>query len=222
MNLVRRKELIQLEKRRVLMIICDGMGDRAERRREFQTPLSIAKKSNMDTLAKSGSVGLMDPVAPGVRPGSDVAHLAILGYDPYKFYTGRGGLEAVGAGMQIDQGDIAFRCNFATVDTKMVVKDRRAGRATYGRDELARVLSEVKLSDPDISFEFVPTVEHRAVLVLKGKGLSRGVSGTDPHVEGLAVPRSVPEDASQESKRTAAILNEFTDKSYNVLRDHPI
>jgi 2,3-bisphosphoglycerate-independent phosphoglycerate mutase len=222
MNLVHRKELIQLEKRRVLMIICDGMGDRAERKRKFQTPLSIAKKSNMDTLAKSGSVGLMDPVSPGVRPGSDVAHLAILGYDPYKFYTGRGALEAVGAGMQIDEDDIAFRCNFATVDTKMVVKDRRAGRATYGRDELARALTKVELNDPDISFEFVPTVEHRAVLVLKGKGLSRGVSDTDPHIEGLVVPGSVPKDASQESKHTAAILNEFTDKSHNVLKDHPI
>lgn len=210
-----------MEKHRVLMIICDGMGDRAERIHRFQTPLSSASKPNMDALAKNGSVGLMDPVAPGIPPGSDVAHLAILGYDPYKFYTGRGGLEAAGAGLRIDPGDVAFRSNFATVDTSMIVKDRRAGRATQGREELAEALRQIKLSNTRISLEFAPTVEHRAVLIFKGEGLSRRVSDTDPHEEGLPVRKSLPEDEDQRSRRTAEFLNEFTAKSYEVLRSHP-
>ena len=209
-----------MEKHRVLMIVCDGMGDRADRAREFQTPLSVAKKPNIDALAREGSVGLIDPVAPGVRPGSDVAHLAILGYNPYEFYTGRGGLEAAGAGLRLGQGDVAFRSNFATVDAKMVVKDRRAGRRIEGRDELAKAVNEIRLSDPSVTFEFVPTVEHRAVMIMKGKGLSRKVSDTDPHIEGMPILRSMPEDEDQASKRTADILNEFTEKSYEALNEH--
>jgi 2,3-bisphosphoglycerate-independent phosphoglycerate mutase len=221
MNAAQRKRPFRLERHRALLIICDGMGDRPERIWRFQTPLSSANKPNMDTLAKNGSVGLMDPVAPGVRPGSDVAHLAILGYDPYKFYTGRGALEAAGAGFKIDPGDIAFRCNFATVDDSMIVKDRRAGRATQGREELAEALRKIRLSDTRISFEFAPTVEHRGVLILRGEGLSRRVSDTDPNAEGLPIRKSLPEDEDQRSRHTAEILNEFTAKSYDVLRSHP-
>jgi len=211
-----------LQQYKVIMVVCDGMGDRATRARRFQTPLSVAKKQNIDKLTGTGSLGLMHPVGPGIRPGSDVAHFALLGYDPYKFYTGRGGLEAIGAGINIDSGDVAFRCNFATVDDKMVVKDRRAGRASEGREELARALNEIDLAAPSISFEFVPTVAHRGVLVLRRKGLSRRVSDTDPHMEGRTVQRSRPEDEGEESRLTAKILNEFTEKSHLVLKDHPI
>lgn len=207
---------------KILIIVCDGMGDRAVRARGFQTPLSAARKPNIDNLAKTSSIGLMHPVGPGVRPGSDVAHLALLGYDPYKFYTGRGGLEAVGAGIRIGPDDVAFRCNFATVDEKMTVSDRRAGRAPEGREKFAKALNEVELTVPHASFEFVPTVAHRGVLILKGKGLSRKISDTDPHIEGRPVQTSKPEDNSEESMRTAQILNEFTEKSYLVLKGHPV
>lgn len=211
-----------MEKHRVLIVVCDGMGDRPSRIREFQTPLSVAKKPNIDALARTGSIGLMHPIGPGVRPGSDVAHLALLGYNPYECYTGRGGLEAVGAGITVNQGDIAFRCNFATVDDKMIVKDRRAGRATKGREELAKAVEEIRIGTPHVSFEFVPTVEHRAILILRGEGLSRNVSDTDPHIEGIAVQKAKPEDSSEESRLTAEILNEFTEKSHSVLMNHPI
>jgi len=211
-----------LEKHSVLIIVCDGMGDRPARIRGFQTPLSVAKKPNIDALARTGSIGLMHPIGPGVRPGSDVAHFTLLGYNPYECYTGRGGLEAVGAGMTVNPGDVAFRCNFATVDDKLIVKDRRAGRASEGREEFAKAVNEIKISAPNVSFEFAPTVEHRGVLILRGKSLSRRVSDTDPHIEGRAVQRAKPEDGSEESRRTAEILNEFTEKSYLVLKNHPI
>jgi len=210
-----------LEKHGILIVVCDGMGDRPTRMRSFQTPLSMAKKPNIDKLARTGSIGLMHPIGPGVSPGSDVAHLALLGYDPYKYYTGRGGLEAIGAGVTLDLGDVAFRCNFATVDDNMIVKDRRAGRASMGRDDFAKTVNEMKIRAPNVSFEFVPTVAHRGVLVLRGKGLSRSVSDTDPHIEGRAVQISRPEDNRKESRLTAEILNEFTEKSNLALKDHP-
>jgi len=181
----------------------------------------MAKKPNIDKLAKTGSIGLMHPIGPGVRPGSDVAHLALLGYDPYKYYTGRGGLEAVGAGITLSQSDVAFRCNFATVDDNMIVKDRRAGRASEGKEDFAKTINEIKIRAPNVSFEFVPTVAHRGVLILRGKGLSRRVSDTDPHTEGRAVQSSRPEDDHKESRLTAKILNEFTERSNLVLKDHP-
>lgn len=211
-----------MEKHRVLIVVCDGMGDRPARIRGFQTPLSVAKKPNIDALAGTGSIGLMHPLGPGVRPGSDVAHFALLGYNPYECYTGRGGLEAVGAGISVNPGDVAFRCNFATADDKMIVMDRRAGRASEGREELAKAVNEIKMSSPDVSFEFTPTVEHRGVLILRGKGLSRNVSDTDPHIEGRSVQKAKPEDAGEESRRTAEILNEFTEKSHLVLKNHPV
>lgn len=90
-----------------------------------------------------------------------------------------------------------------------------------GRDDFAKNVNEMKIGAPDISFEFVPTVAHRGVLVLRGKGLSRRVSDTDPHIEGRAVQISRPEDNRKESRLTAKILNEFTEKSNLALKDHP-
>src|SRR3989442_14838789 len=92
------------------------MADRPLIDHDYKTPLEYANTPNMDRLAKAGTVGQMDPIGPGIRPGSDVANLALLGYDPYRYYSGRGALEAIGAGIDLRDGDGAFRCNFATVD----------------------------------------------------------------------------------------------------------
>src|SRR5439155_530477 len=103
-----------------------------------QTQMEYANTPNMDRLAKGGLVGLLDPISPGVRPGSDVANLALFGYDPAKYYTGRGPLEALGAGIDLGPNDIAFRANFATVDDDFRVEDRRAGRIRKGASKLAK------------------------------------------------------------------------------------
>ncbi|MGB9021837.1 MAG: phosphoglycerate mutase, partial [Candidatus Bathyarchaeia archaeon] len=92
---------------KALLVICDGMGDRVQREFGDETPLGIAKTPTFDRLASTGSVGLMDPVSPGIRPGSDYATTALLGYDPRVYYVGRGGLEAAGAGMELKPGDVA-------------------------------------------------------------------------------------------------------------------
>lgn len=199
------------------------MADRPNESRGHKTPLEAARTPNLDELAKDGWVGLMDPISPGVRPGSDVAHLAILGYNPYEHYAGRGSLEAAGAGITLKPGDVAFRANFATVDENLNVLDRRAGRIKAGTKELAEALNKIEIEGVSgVSAEFHPTVEHRGVLILRGGGLSRKVTDTDPHRVGVKVLRSRPLDGSPEARRTAEALNEFTEKSYRALRDHPV
>src|SRR5947208_372878 len=163
--------------KRAVLIIVDGMGDRPLIDHDYKTPLEYANTPNMDRLAKGGLVGLLDPISPGVRPGSDVANLALFGYDPAKYYTGRGPLEALGAGIDLGPNDIAFRVNFATVDDDFRVEDRRAGRIRKGASKLAKSVSEIKVeSVPGIKTIFKPTVDHRAVLVLRGERLSKNVT----------------------------------------------
>ncbi|MDD5337773.1 MAG: phosphoglycerate mutase, partial [Candidatus ainarchaeum sp.] len=109
---------------KAVLLILDGLGDLPA---PVKTPLEMAVKPNLDALAKKGMQGLMATIARGVVPGSDTAHLQILGYSPKRYYGGRGPLEALGTGMEIRRGDIAFRANFATMKGNRVV-DRRAGR----------------------------------------------------------------------------------------------
>ncbi|MEM3489065.1 MAG: hypothetical protein QXO75_05345, partial [Nitrososphaerota archaeon] len=87
------------------------MADRPSPKIELMTPLQLARKPNIDLLAAGGVTGIMDLVAPGIPVGSDTGHLALLGYDPYVYYSGRGPLEALGAGIDLGPSDIAFRCN---------------------------------------------------------------------------------------------------------------
>jgi len=209
-------------KRAVLMVI-DGAADRALRTLGGRTPLEVAHKPNIDRLAAEGVTGIMDPVAPGVSVGSDTAHLALLGYDPYETYTGRGAFEALGAGLDLEPGDVAFRCNFATVDDKMVILDRRAGRYIERADELEEAVNSIELREhPDVEVIFKHTVEHRGVLVLRGEGLSRHVSDTDPHRVGERVLECRPLEDTPEARKTAEAVNEFVRLAHEVLRDHPV
>src|SRR4030042_1220990 len=113
---------------RILFVVLDGISDRPSPALGGRTPLAAAKKPVLDRLAKEGICGIMDTIAPGIRPGSDTAHLALLGYDPYKYYTGRGPLECEGSGIHMEPGMIGFRCNYATISREGNVTDRRAGR----------------------------------------------------------------------------------------------
>src|SRR5512136_2145448 len=102
-----------MDRRRILLLIFDGLGDRPVKELGSKTPLEAALKPNLDWFAMNGMNGLLDPIAPGVRPGSDTSHLALFGYDPFAVYTGRGPFEATGVGIDLQKGDVAFRCNFA-------------------------------------------------------------------------------------------------------------
>ncbi|MBS7621930.1 phosphoglycerate mutase, partial [Candidatus Bathyarchaeota archaeon] len=113
---------------KVLLIIGDGMADRPLKELGWKTPLEAARKPSMNHMASVGICGIIDPIAPGIPPGSDTAILALLGYDAFEVYSGRGAFEALGSGIAVMEGDVCFRCNFATVDENLVILDRRAGR----------------------------------------------------------------------------------------------
>lgn len=209
---------------KVLLIILDGVADRPSPKIALMTPLQYARKPSIDLLAAGGVTGIMDPVAPGIPVGSDTGHLALLGYDPFVYYTGRGPLEALGAGIDLRPDDVAFRCNFATVNDDWVVIDRRAGRISDREAELlSSALLELssKLSS-NVEVIFRHTVEHRGVLVLRGENLSEKVSDVDPHKIGVKVQMPVPTDKSENARRTSELLREFLIKSKEVLERHPI
>jgi 2,3-bisphosphoglycerate-independent phosphoglycerate mutase len=208
---------------KALLVIGDGMADRPLKELNWKTPLEAANKPSMNHVASVGVCGLLDPIAPGIPPGSDTATLALLGYDALKVYSGRGVFEALGWGIEVRESDVCFRCNFATVDEKMTVLDRRAGRiATEEAAELAESLKRVKLSKPEVEFVFASTVEHRAVLVLRGPKLSKEVSDSDPAVNGRKTLEVKPLNNSVEAKFTAEVLNELAQKFREVLKSHPV
>ncbi|MEM1565828.1 MAG: 2,3-bisphosphoglycerate-independent phosphoglycerate mutase [Candidatus Bathyarchaeia archaeon] len=208
---------------KALLIIGDGMADRPLKELGWKTPLEVADKSSMDHLASVGICGIIDPIAPGIPPGSDTATLALLGYDVFKVYTGRGSFEALGWGFEVSENDVCFRCNFATVDENLKVLDRRAGRiADADASRLAESLRNIRLSKGDIEFFFTNTIQHRAVLVLRGLKLSPAVSDSDPGMEGVKVAEIKPLDNSQEAKFTAEILSELAQKFHEVLEKHPV
>ncbi len=197
------------------------MADRPSQSHQGQTPLEVAHTPVIDMLAEKGLVGFMDIVAPGIPPGSDVAHLSLFGYDPYQYYTGRGGFEAAGAGFTLKPSDVAFRCNFSTVDDNLIVQDRRAGRISTDATLLLDAIQKIKIGVPEVTFDFIHTVEHRGVLILHGKRLSRMVSDVDPHKIGVKILDAKPLDKTAASKITAKAVNRFTLKTYKALKDHP-
>ncbi len=201
--------------KKILLIVLDGASDRPIIGR---TPLSEADKPNLDALAYGGINGIMDTVGPGIRPGSDTSHLAILGYDPYRYYTGRGPFEAAGVGIDVKGGDIAFRVNFATVENDIVV-DRRAGRIS-DTDGLAKAINE-RVRVPGIEVIFKRSTGHRGALVLRGKGLSAAISDTDPKKEGLPIKECHALDDTPEARRTAEAVNSISRQVLDILKDMP-
>ncbi len=201
-----------------LLLIGDGLGDRSVPELNGQTPLEAASTPNLDRLCAEGESGHMDPIAPGVRAGSDTAHLALLGYDPFKVYPGRGPFECFGIGMDVKPGDLAFRVNYSTINDDCVVLDRRAGRITEGTAELAAAVNGLQIDD--VLCLFKESIAHRGGLVLRGPGLSSNITDCDPHEAGLKV---LEVQATQpDGEKTAHILNEFVKRSYEILKDHPI
>lgn len=199
----------------------DGMADRPIKELGYKTPLETAKTPNMDKMAKMGICGLMDPIKPGIRAGSDTSHISILGYDPYTVYTGRGPFEAAGVGVDVLPGDIAFRCNFSTADENSIITDRRAGRIREGTDKIAETINSMELEE-GVEVIFKESTGHRAVLVLRGEGLSDKISDADPKHEGKAPKEVVPLEETAEARKTAELLNRFIQESYKMLKDHPV
>lgn len=199
---------------KIMLIVSDGMGDLPVKAFGGKTPLEAARTPNMDLMARKGQTGIMHVLKKGVIPTSDKAHLTLFGYDLKKHYPGRGPFEALGLGINLKHGDIAFRCNFGTVDSKMKIVDRRAGRIK-NVSKLAEKLDNMKIRG--IRFLVKPGTSHRAAVVMRGTGLSEKVSNGDPHKAGLKVKKIRPMDKSREAKFTAGVLNEFLEKAHKIL-----
>jgi len=207
---------------KVLFLVLDGISDRPCEALNGRTPLSAARTPVLDRIAAEGVCGIMDTIAPGIRPGSDTSHLALLGYPPQEYYTGRGPLEAEGTGIHMTAGMIGFRCNFATVGGDGLITDRRAGRIS-GTGPLSEAIREsVDLSPLGLGFRFESGAGHRAALALVGEGLDDKVSSNDPKKEGVRplTIRACTDDPADE--KTARACNEFIRQSAKVLSDHPL
>jgi 2,3-bisphosphoglycerate-independent phosphoglycerate mutase len=239
MPLIAYWEQERLSELKLLYIVIDGMGDLPNKDLGNKTPLEAAETPNLDALAKNGQTGLMYSVRKDVAPESDVAVISLLGYDPFKFSTGRGIIEAVGAGVSLKDGDLALRCNFATLGKDKEILDRRVARSLTTEEavELSEAANqEIKLTSHPATFEFHNTLGHRAVLVIKPKGkpLSGKISNTDPAysiVNGLGVAETTvdmhlktcqPMDESEGAKMAADLVNEFTEKTHELWDNHPI
>ncbi|MDR3291339.1 MAG: 2,3-bisphosphoglycerate-independent phosphoglycerate mutase [Methanobrevibacter sp.] len=206
-----------------MILVIDGLGDRPVKELSNQTPLQKAKTPNLDKMAENGINGIMDSIAPGIRPGSDTAHIAILGYDPYTVYTGRGPFEASGVGLDIKAGDVAFRCNFSTVNDDFIVTDRRAGRIKEDTSSLIEKLNKMTIEGyKDIEIIFKESTGHRAVLVLRGDGLSDEISDADPKIVGKPPKTVYPTNNSHDGEKTADLLNKIIKESYKILKTHPL
>jgi 2,3-bisphosphoglycerate-independent phosphoglycerate mutase len=207
---------------KILFIVLDGISDRPCPELGGLTPLAAARKPVLDKLAAEGCCGIMDTIAPGIRPGSDTAHLALLGYDPHKYYTGRGPLECEGTGIHMEPGMIGFRCNFATISKDGIITDRRAGRIHDTAELSAAIQNGVDLSGYGVQFSFRSGAGHRAALALSGKGLGHCVSSNDPKKEGVA-PLKVKElRQTQIDQKTADVCNEFVKQSTKIIFDHSL
>jgi 2,3-bisphosphoglycerate-independent phosphoglycerate mutase len=201
--------------KKILLVVLDGAADRPSV--TSTTPLAAANLPYINQLAREGILGILDVIAPGTPPGSDTAHLSLLGYAPKEVYTGRGPFEAAGVGIEVRAGDIAFRGNFATVKNSTVI-DRRAGRISDTHELAEAIQEQVHL---DCEFFFKASAGHRAALVLRGEGLSPSVTPTDPRQAGTIL-RSKQTADDGPSRRTADIVNDFTRQARAALENHPL
>jgi 2,3-bisphosphoglycerate-independent phosphoglycerate mutase len=203
---------------KILLVVMDGLGGYADDRHD--TELEEAATPNLDELVAEGIAGLVEPVGPGITPGSGPGHLALFGYDPEVFELGRGALSAAGLEFELLPGDVAARGNFATLGPDGSILDRRAGRVPDPEASkiVERLQREVTLGN-GLQVFFVPEREHRVLVVLRGAGLDPRITDTDPQKTGVAPLESTALDP--QAKRTAELINELSKQVRAILRDEP-
>ena len=227
--------------KKILYIILDGLGDLPIKELNNKTPLEAAVTPKLDSLAQKGMTGIVYPVGKGIAPESDIAVISLLGYDAHKVYSGRGPLECFAENIRVDDGDVAFRVNFATVDNEgRTIKDRRVGRnlSTEEATQLAKEINQ-KVTLSGGTFEFKNTIGHRGVLIIRGirQSLSAWITNTDPAYDregvfgiakekfDLVVLDSKPMpgyEGKKDAQAAAQLINEFTLKSHRVLQESKV
>jgi len=215
-NLELIKPISRSSPTKIVLLVIDGLGG-LPHPQTGKTELETANTPNLDQLATKGICGLIDPVSPGITPGSSPAHLALFGYNPISFNIGRGVLEAIGIDFNLEHGDVAARGNFCTVDETGLVTDRRAGRiSTQKCTELCQLLDGLVIDEAKL---FVcPVREHRFVVIFRGDDLASEVSDSDPQQVGVA-PKVITA-LSPEANRMASIANRFVAQAKMTLAEH--
>jgi 2,3-bisphosphoglycerate-independent phosphoglycerate mutase len=209
--------LVQPADTKILLVVMDGLGGYADA--EHGTELEEASTPNLDRLALEGVTGLVEPVAPGITPGSGPGHLGLFGYDPERFELGRGALSAAGLDFELRPGDVAARGNLCTLAGDGTVADRRAGRIPdpEAQEVVARLQGGVRLEGVEVFFRHER--EHRVLVVLRGDGLDPRVGDTDPQRTG--VPPLEPHPFDPDAKRTTELVTELDAQVRASLADEP-
>ncbi len=202
---------------KIVLVVLDGLGGMADA--EHGTELEEARTPNLDRLAAEGVTGLLEPVGPGITPGSGPGHLALFGYDPLEFELGRGTLSAAGLGFDLRPGDVAARGNLCTIDADGNVADRRAGRIPdeRARPVVERLQEEVSVDGAEVFFRHER--QHRLLVAWRGPGLDPRVGDTDPQHTG--VPPLEPEPLHPAAGRMAEVAATTVAEARRVLADEP-
>jgi 2,3-bisphosphoglycerate-independent phosphoglycerate mutase len=221
----------------ILFVVLDGVSDRPTPQYGNKTPLEAASTPSLDGLAARGRTGIVYTVKPGIAPESDAGVFSLLSYDPTRLELSRGVVEAIGSGLEFNAGDLALRCNFATVQGGQI-EDRRAGRnvSTEEAGQLVEAVNSNEKIKSLVDFELKSTIGHRCVLVLRGKPtrLSAAISNLDPAYERQGkitiaktdvklpapIPKCVPLNKTTVARRTADLLNLFAAMVNRVLENH--
>jgi 2,3-bisphosphoglycerate-independent phosphoglycerate mutase len=202
---------------KIVLLVADGLGG-MPLEPGGKTELEAAHHPHLDALATRGVLGLHYPVLPGISPGSGPGHLGLFGYDPLKYVIGRGALEATGIGFPLEDGDVAIRGNYITLDAAGNISDRRASRIpTEESAPLAKILQTIQI--PGVELFVEPVREYRFVVVLRAPGLGGNVHDTDPQVTGA--PPLAPKAGDDASRRTAEIAATFISRARELLKGQP-
>ena len=201
-----------------LVLLCDGMADYKFEGLGNKTPMMLANKPNMDRLAKTATVGLAKTVADNLKPGSDVANLSVMGYDPAECYTGRSPLEAASIGIALTDTDVTLRCNLVTLSDEESYEDKTMVDYSAGdisSAEAAEIIKSVQEALGNEIYSFYAGVSYRHCLVVKNGTVNLG-NMTPPHdISGKVIGKYLSKHEN------AAPLIDLMKKSVAVLKDHP-
>lgn len=202
-----------------VVVLCDGMADYPVPALGGKTPMMCAKKPNIDRLAKTAEVGLVRTVAEGLKPGSDVANMSVMGFDPKKYYTGRSPLEAVSIGVKLSDDDVTLRCNLVTLSDEEAYEDKTMVDYSAGdisTAEAREIIKSVQEFFGNEIYTYYGGVSYRHCLVVHGGTTDLG-SMTPPHdISGRVVGEYLSKSEN------AAPLIDMMKRSYNFLMKHPV
>ncbi len=202
-----------------LVLLCDGMADTPNDKLGGKTPMECANKPYMDSLCKTAEIGLCKTVADGLKPGSDVANLSVMGYDPAVCYTGRSPLEAASIGVELKDTDVALRCNIVTLSDEENYEDKTMLDYCSGdisTEEAHQIIATVEEKLGDEIYKFYGGVSYRHCLVVDNGTTDLGTL-TPPHdISGRVIKEYLSDSEN------AKPLIDLMKKSYEILKDHPV